>query len=76
MARKINQLTDRKIAKLTKRGRYHDGRGLFLQITATGGRVGYSDTSGAGGVACSGWVRCMMSALRRLVIRGTKSASY
>ena len=39
MARRINILTDRKIAKLgNRRGRFHDGRGLFLQITATGGK--------------------------------------
>jgi Arm DNA-binding domain len=35
---KINRLTARSVAALTKRGRHGDGRNLYLSITPDGGR--------------------------------------
>ena len=34
MARGLNRLTDRKVRTITKPGRYADGGGLYLQVSA------------------------------------------
>jgi len=38
MARKINQLAARSVSTITKRGRYADGGGLYLQVSADGAK--------------------------------------
>lgn len=38
MSRALNRLTVRKIASLKEPGRHADGGGLYLRITAKGGR--------------------------------------
>ena len=38
VSKESNRLTAKRIAKLAKPGRYHDGHGLHLQITKRGSR--------------------------------------
>ena len=38
MSKESHRLTAKRIARLTKPGRYHDGYGLLLQITKRGSR--------------------------------------
>ena len=38
MARKINRLNARAVATIAKHGRHADGGGLYLSISANGGR--------------------------------------
>ena len=38
MARKINRLTARAVATITKHGRHADGGGLYLSVSPNGGR--------------------------------------
>jgi integrase len=38
MAKRINRLTPADVTKLSKRGRYHDGNGLYLQVSAYGSK--------------------------------------
>jgi hypothetical protein len=38
MARKINRLNARAVATITEHGRHADGGGLYLSISANGGR--------------------------------------
>jgi integrase len=38
MARKYNQLSPRRVSSVTKRGRYADGGGLYLQVSSNGAK--------------------------------------
>jgi hypothetical protein len=57
MARKINRLNARTVATIAKHGRHADGGGLYLSISANGGRRWVFLSAGMASPQKSGWVR-------------------
>ncbi|MGZ8299503.1 MAG: Arm DNA-binding domain-containing protein [Rhodoplanes sp.] len=62
MSKEANRLTAKRIERLKEPGRYHDGRGLYLQITPSGSRSWLLRTSGTVASGCWAWARCIRSA--------------